>query len=105
VLGDVLRRRTLDETATAALPSAHAPTRAVGRRIAAEPHAMAAWWAPGDVVLPRTDGVSDLVHAGATRKILVAPANVADAAQKLVGAARDLGGRDTGTAVAARNVG
>jgi hypothetical protein len=90
VLGDALERQTLDETAAAALPNAQALTRAVGRRIAAEPHTMVARRTPGDILLLCTDGVPDLLHTGAMRKTLITSAN--------------LGGRDAATAVAARNV-
>jgi serine/threonine protein phosphatase PrpC len=83
-------RRSATWPAAAALPNAQALTRAGGRRIAAKPHTRVARRTPGDVLLLCTDGVSDLLHTGAMRKILVTSAN--------------LGGRDAATAVAARYV-
>lgn len=104
VLGDALWQGVGHEIA-AALPNAHALTRAVGRRPGAEVHPSAARWAPGDVLLLCTDGVSNLVHVEAMRHVLVETTDVAEAARRLVDAACALGGRDNATAVVARRVG
>jgi protein phosphatase len=103
VLGDALWRGVPYETA-AGLHKAHALTRTVGRKPAVETRTSIAAWAPGDVAVLCTDGVSDWVHLEAMTRALAGTNDVAEAARALVDAAGDLGGWDDATAVVLRHV-
>ena len=103
VLGDSLWQGVPYEAA-ARLHNAHALTRTVGRKPAVDTRTSIAAWAPGDVAVLCTDGVSDWVHLEAMTRVLVGMNDVADAAKALVDAAGDLGGWDNATAVVLRHV-
>ena len=101
VLGDSLWRGVPLETA-ALLPDAHALTRALGRKATVEVRPSVAPWAPGDVAVLCTDGVSDWVHVEAMTRVLAGMTDVGRAATRLLDAAGDLGGWDDATVVVAR---
>jgi serine/threonine protein phosphatase PrpC len=101
VMGDALWQGVPHETA-AGLPNANALTRALGRRPGVEVRPSLAPWAPGDVAVVCTDGVSDFVHVEAMTRVLAEMTDVEEAARRLVAAAGDLGGWDDATVVVAR---
>ncbi len=103
VLGDALWRGVPYETA-AGLHKAHALTRTVGRKPAVDTRTSIAAWAPGDVAVLCTDGVSDGVHLEAMTRVLAGMNDAAEAARALVDAAGDVGGWDDATAVVLRHV-
>jgi PPM family protein phosphatase len=102
VMNDLLSRGMSHESA-ARVQNADALTRALGARAAVEVRPSVAAWAPGDVALVCTDGLSDWVHAEAMLRVLTEATGAQQAAQRLVDAAGDVGGWDNATALVARN--
>ncbi len=78
-------------------------TRALGLRPAVDARPRAARWAPGDVLLVCTDGVSDPLRSEAIAWELAASESAAEAAQHLIDAASAAGGWDNATAIVVRN--
>jgi protein phosphatase len=103
IMGDLLARGMLQAAAHAR--DADVLTRALGKRAIMEVQASAAPWAPGDVVLACTDGLSDFVHVEAIRGVLAGATDAENAAQRLVHTAEELGGRDNATAAVGVNAG
>jgi protein phosphatase len=90
--------RGMSQAAAAHARDADALTRALGKGAVMEVQPSAAPWAPGDVVLACTDGVSDFVHVEAMRRVLAGATDAETAAQRLVHAAEEVGGWDNATA-------
>ena len=95
--------RGMSQAAAAHARDADALTRALGKRGVMEVQPSAAPWAPGDVVLVCTDGLSDFVHVEAIRRVLTGATDAESAAQRLVHAAEELGGWDNATAAVGVN--
>ena len=88
--------------AAAEMADGHVLTRAVGTRSKLEVQPIVTGWAPGDVALLCTDGVSDRVEAGAIGRTLLAHDDLGEAAQDLVDSAIQRGGQDNATALCVR---
>jgi serine/threonine protein phosphatase PrpC len=101
ILNDALWRGVPYDVAVE-LADARALTRAIGTRYVLEIRPLVTWWAPGDVVLMCTDGVSDEVDVAAITRTLSSCGELGDAAQRLVELANEAGGRDNATVVCAR---
>ena len=101
VLNDAFRRGTPYDVA-AAQPEAQALTRAIGLRRALALRPAVARWAPDDVLLACTDGITDWLDAAAILRTLVECDELEAAAQRLVERALMAGGRDNATAVLVR---
>ncbi len=99
-----LLQRGMSQEEAARAHNADALTRALGTKPAVEPQPSVAPWAPGDVALVCTDGLSDGVHIEAMTRILAETIDVQEAAERLVDAAGDVGGWDNATVVMGRNV-
>lgn len=86
----------------AELHNAHALTRAIGLTPTLVPRPVVRRWAPGDVVLACTDGITDWIdHATITRTLVECDA-LEVAARRLVERAIATGGRDNATVVLGR---
>lgn len=101
VLNDAVWRGVPYDVA-AARPMAHALTRAIGIRRALELRPVVTRWAPGDVLLACTDGVTDWLDGAAVAQTLVDCDTLEVAAHRLVERALMAGGRDNATAVLVR---
>jgi PPM family protein phosphatase len=102
VMSDMLARGMLREAAVLA-QGADALTRVLGKRAAVDAWPVVVAWAPGDVVLVCTDGLSDLVHAEAIQRVLASATDLGEAVRRLVDAAEELGGWDNATGIVGRN--
>ena len=89
----------------AALPNAHALTCALGLRSSLTVRPIVHRWAPGDVVLVCTDGVTDRLDNAAVARAVLGPGDVAAIAQRLVERAGEAGGHDNATVVFVRRLG
>lgn len=86
----------------AELPNARALTRAIGLTPALVLRPVVQRWAPGDVVLACTDGITDWLDDTTITQTLVDCDVLETAAERLVRRALLAGGRDNATAVVAR---
>jgi len=98
---DAIWRGTPPDVA-AAQPKAHALTRAIGIRRALDLRPAVTRWAPGDVVLACTDGITDWLDGAAITRTIVECDALELTAQRLVERALMAGGRDNATAVLVR---
>lgn len=101
VLSDAVRRG-VPYDAAAALPKAHALTRAIGLRRALLFQPAAVRWAPGDVLLACTDGVTDWLDRVAITRALAKCDALDTAARRIVDGALAAGGTDNASAVLVR---
>lgn len=101
VLNDAVWRGVPPDVA-AARPGANALTRVVGFRRVLEIRPTVTRWAPGDVLLSCTDGVTDWLDGRAIAKTLAGSEALEAAARSLVERALLAGGRDNATVVLVR---
>jgi len=101
VLNDSLGRGLPYDVALAQ-PMAHALTRAIGIKRALDLRPAVTRWAPGDVLLACTDGVTDWLDSAAILRTLVECDELETAAHRVVERALMAGGRDNATAVLVR---
>jgi len=94
--------RGVPHDVAAAQPKAHALTRAIGIRRALDPRPTITRWAPGDVLLACTDGITDWLDGAAITRTIVECDALEVTAQRLVERALMAGGRDNATAVLVR---
>ncbi|MFT3770150.1 MAG: protein phosphatase 2C domain-containing protein [Minicystis sp.] len=83
----------------AASPNAHALTRAIGTKPALDLWPLALRWAPGDVLLLCTDGLTDFVGDGELSSLVSRSSDLGAAAARLVERAGRAGGWDNATVV------
>lgn len=101
VLSDAIRRGVPDDV-TAAQPNVHALTRAIGIQRAPHLRLRVTRWAPGDVVLVCTDGVTDWLDDATITRTLVERDELEAVAHRLVERAFVAGSRDNATVALAR---
>jgi PPM family protein phosphatase len=98
------RQRGMRTEDAARLPDADRLLQAVGASRRIEPATFVRRWAPGDVVVLCTDGVSDPVGVEAIADILLDAPDLAEGASRIVGVAADFGGKDNATVVLVHRV-
>jgi protein phosphatase len=106
VLAEMMLRMAMGAPgeASAHLHNGHALTRAIGSKSAVQIEPFRVGWAPGDVVLVCTDGVSDELDAAALGRALTDVDDTQQAAARVIGAASEVAGWDNATAIVLRRL-